>query len=753
LAAFTDHQPHRIHLRFWQIGDNESGIVTLGQNLGLADHSSCSAPALERGVLKLHKAAARGLQCSLLDPTLKRGKLALHAGHFCDVCAAQILSERELGNNWAARSPNSMISRSLNDRCANCSIYDFDVLQRGDATHRLKSKHMDALIDPIDSTPLPTPEEDQDNKPANAVKVFSYACKIAYPEEAAHVEHQLTLTHRHRNLLTETLLKGREKYREIIKEYLGLDIKVLEEQAEEITTEIKAVQQEISDWKKQNRTTKTQPDLSDRLRHLRTERKPIFEKIRAVKKAAKEDPSIKPSIEQANTAVDAAIKEARNHYSRQLGLYWPNYLESERAANQARFQRMDPKFHRWTGEGSLAIQFQKGLSVAELFECQDSRLRLIPPNIANTNALRANGQIRGKERHVRVLYRVQSNEDRSPRWITLEVTMHRMLPANGIIKWAHLQRQKSSGAIGKTYLSLTKDYDYTLRLTLEEPPQEERNKAKVAIEVGWRLFETGLRVAVALGEDGDLRELYLPKQWLDGKRKAESLGSIIDRGTNQTALAIKAAHPELYKKAEQPESPKKPTTAATPATLAWAGDNPRRLAAALLKIYREDPTLRPELEKWRKHHFHLLRYKKGLNDKLIRIRREIYRKFVSDLAKKYSICGIEDFDLRQVTTKDQAHELVKWQRTAAGISSLRLMLSQRLTAQKLSAENTTQKCHNCGSLEKWDAAHAVWHRCKQCNSRWDQDHNSVRNLLDLLCETPGEGKMTDTARKQQVIED
>src|SRR6266481_5257804 len=96
---------------------------------------------------------------------------------------------------------------------------------------------------------------------------------------------------------------------------------------------------------------------------------------------------------------------------------------------------------------------------------------------------------------------------------------------------------KSSSAIGKTYRSLTKDYDYTLRLTLEEPPQEEQNKAKVAIEVGWRLFETGLRVAVALGEDGDLRELYLPKQWLDGKRKAESLGSIIDRGTNQTALA------------------------------------------------------------------------------------------------------------------------------------------------------------------------------------------------------------------------
>jgi hypothetical protein len=595
---------------------------------------------------------------------------------------------------------------------------------------------MDAPIDLIDSIPLPAPEEDQDNKPANAIKVFSYACKIAYSEEAAYVEHQLTLTHRHRNFLTETLLKGREKYREIIKEHLGLDIKALEEQAEKITTEIKAVQQEISDWKKQNRTTKIQPDVSDRLRYLRTERKPIFEKIRAVKKAAKEDPSIKPLIEQANTAVSSAIKQARNHYSQQLGLYWPNYLESERAANQARFQRMDPKFHRWTGEGSIAIQFQKGLGVAQLFECQDTRLRLIMPNIANTNALRANGQIRGKERHVRALYRVQSNEDGSPRWITLEVTMHRMLPANGTIKWAHLDRKRSSGAIGKTYISLTKDYDYTLRLTLEEPPQEEKNKAKVAVEVGWRLLETGLRVAVALGEGGEMRELYLPKRWLDGKRKAESLGSIIDQETKLTALAIKAAHPELCKKAEQPENPEKPATAATPATLDWAGDNPRRLAAALLKIYREEPALQPDLEKWRKHHFHLLRYKKGLNDKLIRIRREIYRKFVSELAKKYSICGIEDFDLRQVATKSKAHELVQWQRTAAGISSLRLMLSQRLTAQKLSAEHKTQKCHNCGSLEKWDAAKAVWHQCNQCNSRWDQDHNSVRNLLDLLCETP-----------------
>jgi hypothetical protein len=48
------------------------------------------------------------------------------------------------------------------------------------------------------------------------------------------------------------------------------------------------------------------------------------------------------------------------------------------------------------------------------------------------------------------------------------------------------------------------------------------------------------------------------------------------------------------------------------------------------------------------------------------------------------------------------------------------------------------------SHNPWSARH-VWHRCKQCNSLWDQDHNSVRNLLDLLCETPVDVKMTGTA--------
>jgi Putative transposase DNA-binding domain len=567
------------------------------------------------------------------------------------------------------------------------------------------------------------------------VKVYSYACKISHPMDAALVEHQMTLSHRHRNVLTEALIEWRKRYRQIIKEHLGLDIKGLEEKDEELTGAIDSIYQEIADWKKENRTRKTNPELAEKLQELKAKRKLVRDQVKAVKVAAKEDPALKPLIEETNLAVDAAIKETRNHYSNKRGLYWPNYLENERSAKLARFQPMDPKFRRWTGDGSLAIQFQGGLTRDELFDCKDTRLRLVPPS---ESAVRARGQVRGQGRHVRALYRVQSNEDGSPRWIALNVTMHRMLPTNGVLKWAHLQRDKSSSSAGKTYISLTRDYDYTLRLTVAEPMAKPAAPVKVAIEIGWRLFKQGLRVAVALGEDGKFRELYLPTDWLEGKRKAESLLSIIDRETNGRVKDHQGV----------------PSASLRGTCL--GGSNGRKLASALLRLWRAFPSLRPSLEHWRKQHFHLLRYERGLRQSLNRARRDLYRNFVSELAKTYSICGIEEFDLRTFTRKDAAKDappdLAKWHRTVASLSSLTALLKQRMLTQKLSAHNTTRKCHNCGLVEEWNSAAKVWHRCSNCQSRWDRDYNSAQNLLDLLCESYDKQKEL-SARESERIED
>lgn len=513
------------------------------------------------------------------------------------------------------------------------------------------------------------------------VKVYSYFCKFPYPEEAAHFEHQFTLKHRHRNSLTEILLKGREAYRAIIKDNLGLDVVALEKALEAKTSEINAIKDEIASWKQRHTTRKTHSELAGTLQKLISERKTIFAQIKAAKTAVTENPLISPLIQSCNDEVNQAIKTTRNLYSSKLGLYWPNYLDNERSASQARFQKMDPHFNRWTGEGDLSIQFQGGLLVSDLFECQDSRLRLIHPD---SSAIRPNGQIRGAGRHVRAQYRVQSNDDGSPRWITLDATVTRVPPPDAIIKWAHLSRVKSSRAIGKGYVSLTKDYDYTLRLTVEEEPQLlQDDKGKVMIEVGWKKCDKGLLVARWLGADGDSDELHIPQKWLDGKRKAEDLASIIDKRVLETVRDLKIFYPPVIP------------------VLAPCSDNPRKLAGVLLKLHREQPKLQNWLEPWRKKHLHLLRWKKGLNDHLMRSRRERYRQFVCELSKKYSVCRLEDFDLRNVTKKDiaknQVHDLVKWQRNAAAISSLKMMLSQRFTIEKYQLE---RRLHALFALKK-----------------------------------------------------
>src|SRR5258708_37588367 len=105
-----------------------------------------------------------------------------------------------------------------------------------------------------------------------------------------------------------------------MKEYLGLDIKGLEEKDEELTGAIEAIYQELANWKEENRTKKTNPKLAGKLQELKAERELVRDSVNAVKAAAKEDPAIKPLIEEANPAVGAESKGTRYDFSNKRGL-------------------------------------------------------------------------------------------------------------------------------------------------------------------------------------------------------------------------------------------------------------------------------------------------------------------------------------------------------------------------------------------------------------------------------------------------
>jgi hypothetical protein len=201
---------------------------------------------------------------------------------------------------------------------------------------------------------------------AKDVKVYSFAAKVRYPEDAENIQLQLSLSHEHRNKLTELVLANRKVYRQLVKNHCGVDLEALETQRDAILSEITELKTAINQWKMEERTRKTNPELATKLKELSAQLKPIREAIKEVKTRAKEDPELASALEQNEQDLKEEIKATRKHFSRERGIYWPNYMRNEEATNQARFQPFDPKFHRWTGEGSLAIQLQGGMSVPEL---------------------------------------------------------------------------------------------------------------------------------------------------------------------------------------------------------------------------------------------------------------------------------------------------------------------------------------------------------------------------------------------------
>ncbi len=138
-------------------------------------------------------------------------------------------------------------------------------------------------------------------------------------------------------------------------------------------------------------------------------------------------------------------------------------------------------------------------------------------------------------------------------------------------------------------------------------------------------------------------------------------------------------------------------------------------------------------------HKHLSDWLEHQRDQISKRRRELYRLFALGL-KKYGTVRLEkDFDLSEVSRKapvendNEYDKAARYQRKVAAVSVLRGCIAnvcgrEGLTLDPVAAVNITQECHACGSLEAFDAALSIVHRCESCGVMWDQDYNAARNL-------------------------
>ena len=542
-------------------------------------------------------------------------------------------------------------------------------------------------------------------------RVYNYGCYRGVTVNAELVEDQYRKAHAYQQKLVELELNRRRAVRTV----LATDARVAAALEAVATQEaLLAPELELAKTSKQASKSKALPsDLRNRMAQIKQDLQAARDELKTAKHLAAKIPSIADALTQTTSEHKVAIKWARST----AGLYWGTYLILERAAEQQRKEKHDPRFREYEGEGRLAIQFQKGTTVASIFGGEDRRMRIQPIS---------------KKRHL-CKFRIGSDKA-APVWAEIDVAIHRPLPADGRITWAWLQRLRRG-----------RGYVYNLQITVESatffgaPPSGSEPHRRIGVDLGWRVANRGnggLRVAYWHDSNGVSDELRVPPSILTAlDYPAQLLGvetNWFERAKAELlAWRLERALPEEH--------------LSRSGTLAqWK--SARRLASYVW-WWREhrfagDETIFAAMNEWRVRRFwHYRDWSLAQRDKALAMRKDFYRCWAKKLVVDCKELVLEKLDLRVFSKDDDdSTSPQRYWKMQGAPSELRLCLIA--AAEKVGAKvtivnpaMTTRRCHACGSEQPWDQEHEVVHTCEACGAEWDQDDNAGINLLASAPET------------------
>ena len=551
---------------------------------------------------------------------------------------------------------------------------------------------------------------------------------------------QMRAGHVYRNRLTEIERKRRDAHRAVLAAHGNIPAAFLAAEAAtaaEVTASL-AIRAARAESRCKSETDTLQRDH----RAAKTARREAVRTLREMRAVSRTDPVVAAAIDRVNLAAAEERREARGT----CGVYWGTYLLAEDAAQAAMkapmydgAEKNDPRFLRWTGEGSIGVQLQNGLVAKDAFAA-DTRLQIDPVNDGAWHH-----EVRGiRKRLSRTKLRVRiSSDGRAPVWGEWPMIMHREIPEGAVIK--------------RVTVSLTKRgprEEWAAQMTMEIPTVARRarpsGEGAVAIDLGWRVVdEVDLRVASWASTDGVRGEIRLGAGDLASLTKADSLRAIRDRAFDaaRATLAAWIAAPPVEMPAWLPE--------ATAHLGQWK--SPARLAGLTLRWKTErfagDGSAYDPLEAWRYQDNHLWRWESSQRIKSLRRRREVYRVAAATLARQYKTVVLEKFDLRRVAEQAPIEDTSPDNKTARGnrqlaaVSELKNALVNAFAeVAYVDAMFSTKTCSACGSVETFDAAEHLRHSCGACGVRWDQDENAALNLLERWRERPSVAPAAVSAR-------
>lgn len=562
-------------------------------------------------------------------------------------------------------------------------------------------------------------------------RTYSYGCLP--PTKGREVlDEQLRLANDYRNKLVEI----EHRYRDRVQEAMRSAPEVAETTArvDALDAALRGVRSTIGAKRKEGgRSTDTSAEAAE-AGALIAELRQARGALREAKLRARGDEQLQQRLRAAEDHRREDIRNAR----KASGVYWGTYLYVDDTIDQARRKPTPPRFRRYDGSGCIAVQLQKGISVARLFGGKDRRLRIAPLPEGVYDLTRH--QRRRATRTTMWIRTGTGTEEnpRDPRWIEFPIILHRPLPSDALIKWARVSRR----AIGRFH-------EYQLQLVVESasfrPAAAPAGTGTVAIDLGWRNKPDGkIRVAYWLDDRGNSGEILVPTRTQDGNAKADELKSIRNAAFIDAREAL-----HTWRRA----------CSMAPQWLAeltehidqWCG--PARLAAVVdqwtQRRFDGDEAIYSMLAQWAKQERHLRWWEIHQRGRRARHRREEYRRFATHLARTYATIVLEKFDLQSVITTPNAEAgaraIGRAQRRTAKLAApgeLRqaikdAAIKRGATIVELSAMHTTQTCSSCGVCEPFDASPSIEHTCVHCGAMWDQDYNACANLLALA--TPPSG--------------
>lgn len=525
-------------------------------------------------------------------------------------------------------------------------------------------------------------------------KNWCYGAKTPDIEDA--VSAAIFAAHKYRNRICELELEKRERHYEILRS-LAPEFVVIEKDVNAYEAKLTEARDAIQAERIKQRV-KTPVSVRQWTTQA-TDCKTALKVFRMLLKEAKKNAYGKQDVIAAMQQNSDRHKTDRTEAKKNSGLYWgTEAIVTQSCGSFA--SGAPPRFKRYEGEGQLAVQLQGGL------DCADAN---------RYNTLCYFGEQKGKKRECFI--RIAS-EDGTPVFAKLDVIFHRELP-RGKIKWAYLERRK-----------LANHVKWTVRLTIDVVPEQNDHPmpGEVAIHTGWRMQPNGLRAATWLGSDGSKGAVVLPSAHCEDYLRLDNVRSDRDREFNRMIASLR----DWMKEHETPEWLQEPKQHMHK----WKAN------ARLAKLYWQwlenrfngDDSILNEINLWRKQDKHWWQHERRLSMRIVKRRKDFYRKFAKQMSDRYGVAIVSPIDAKELSENSNpedlerdntlAHRHSKW----AAVSDLTSIIREKfpLRCVDVDSKNITRQCVNCGYV---NAENKRKTQCKGCGTTYDADDNAVANTL------------------------